>query len=381
MTTRFCDTAPLAGVTEMPDGSLRVDARAARTGVQMYLAREIGLTGDRLVPVYRPEDVVFDRRAIEGFASVPVTVGHPAAPVTADNWRDVAVGETEQDIVRDGEHVRVSFRVRDAAAVAGIKAGLRDISMGYYSGVTLRDGVAPDGTPYEAVQTGPIQIDHLALVPRGRAMTTRIGDEAGDAGKDRAWGAAPITDARKEDVMATRKIMVDGLEVETTDAGATAIARLQKDAEAQAKRLADAEAAHKAALDAKAEEVGALKAALQEAKDALPTPAALERLAAERAALVADAKRLADGVETAGKSAADIRRAAVAARLGDAAMTGDDGKPITDAEVAGMFRALARTGAPADPARRAVADSRPPANDDGWGRAFATAGVQTRKEG
>lgn len=119
-----------------------------------------------------------------------------------------------------------------------------------------------------------------------------------------------------------RKIMVDGLQVETTDAGATAITKLQGQlADAMtAKEKADKE--HEEKMAEKDAEMAKKDAAIAKLEGDRLTDAAIDARVAARADLVAKALRVADGLAVAGLSDADIRKAAVAKVLGDAAIDG-----------------------------------------------------------
>lgn len=337
---QFTDSASVAGTRLTDEGYLVADAHCVRTGVQHYLACEIGLVGDGLVAVYRPESEVFHRDSLASFSHVPVTIDHPPAPVTPETWKDVAVGETGDEVLRDGERLRIPLIVKDAAAIAAIQAGKRDLSAGYTCTIDYTPGIAPDGTPYAAVQRG-IRANHLAVVAQGRAGNTRIGDGA------RNWGAAPIHDADNTEVsMTLRKIMVDGLQVETTDAGAQAIEKLQGEIKAKDAQIAADAKIHADDLAAKDEEIGALKADLKAAQDAAKID--VDKLVADRAALVEVVKALDDSIDVTGKTDSDLRKAAVAAKLGDA-MVAD----ASEAEITGMFKAIAKDNKPVD----AVADA------------------------
>ena len=72
----------------------------------------------------------------------------------------------------------------------------------------------------------------------------------------------------------------------------------------------------------------------QKLKDAEVTPAKLQVLADARAKVIADAKRIAPEIVTDGKTDAEIRKAAVAVKLGDAASA------LSDAAIEGAFVAL-----------------------------------------
>lgn len=333
---RFTDAAEITGTRRTADGYLIADIRCARTGVQQYRASEIGLTGDAAIGVYRPEEAVFAKDSLATYAHKPVTVQHPPQAVTADNWREYAVGDIGEEVARDGDFVRVSIKVMDAAAIKAIEAGTREVSMGYVTPVLAQDGTAPDGTPYAAVQTGPIRINHLALVDRARGgKELRIGDGV------EGWGAAPITNdhSKKGTAMADlRTILVDGLSVETTDAGAQAITKLQ-DALKGAQTTHDAKVEGLegtiATMTKDAEAKDGKIAALQKALDAATSPAAIADAAKKRADAMAAGKKAGYSEEDmAEMDDAAIRRAVVVKSLGDSA------KDMTDAAVDGAFAVI-----------------------------------------
>lgn len=118
----------------------------------------------------------------------------------------------------------------------------------------------------------------------------------------------------------------------------------------QAKALADAKAEHDKALAAKDAEIAAKDAEITDLKGRVLTDADLDARVQARAELVAKAKALVKDVDTAGKSDADIRKAAVSAVLGDAAIAD---KP--DAYVQARFDILLED-AKKDPVRKALGD-------------------------
>jgi hypothetical protein len=78
---------------------------------------------------------------------------------------------------------------------------------------------------------------------------------------------------------------------------------------------------------------------------------------AVRARLVAEARRIGgEALAVDGRGEAEIRRAAVAARIGDAA------RDMSDAAIEGAFRVLATTAVRPDPLRQVLAE-RPVAGD------------------
>lgn len=154
-----------------------------------------------------------------------------------------------------------------------------------------------------------------------------------------------------------RKVLVDGLQVETTDAGAAAIEKLTKDLASSAAKLADAVSAHNTAIAAKDEEIGKLKADLKTAQDAAKID--IDKLVADRAELVKAVNAIDARIDVAGKTDADLRKAAVASRLGDEMV-----KDVSDAEIVGMFKAIAKDTGSADPVRSAITNLKPVAGND-----------------
>lgn len=351
----FTDMAPLSGARLTADGYLVANVRCARTGCQQYRASDLGMTGNDVVTVFRPEATVFAKDSLATFAGKPVTMGHPEGAVSADNWRALAVGDIGTEIARDGEYVTVPLKLMDAAAIKAVMDGTREISMGYSVGIEMQDGVAPDGTPYQAIQTGHLRVNHLAIVSAARGgANLRIGDSA------EPWGASPLSPDRKDigmtdtpmktvvlgDKAAVTVPVTDALTIEAFKDAATA---------ASAKLVADhatALATKDAALATKDAEITALKAKVLDG-------GALDKLVSDRADLIGKAKAITAGIVTDGKSAAEIKRATVIAKAG-AAMS-DKSEAYLDA----MFDILATDAAKnSDPAAKALADGTAPVLTD-----------------
>lgn len=150
-----------------------------------------------------------------------------------------------------------------------------------------------------------------------------------------------------------RKMLVDGLQVETTDAGAAAIEKLLNDKKTLESRLADADKAHQAAIAAKDAELAKKDAAIDAEKAKVLSDADLDKRVQERADLITVAKAIAKDVKTEGLSDAAIRKAVVVAKIGDSAIAGK-----TDAYIDARFDLLVEDAAKgaADPFARVVAD-------------------------
>ncbi len=330
-TVKFNDRATIGSTRKTADGYLATEAFAVRTGIQLYRGSEVGLAQD-VVRVYRPESEVRDVKAMATFSHAPITLGHPDMMVDASNWSELAKGEVSTEAEWHDNKIKLPLIVKDAAAISAIEGGTRELSAGYLCTLDMTPGVTPEGEAYDAVQRD-IRINHIAIVPKGRAGSEcRIGDAD-------AWGASPVTDADKEKKMTLRKVLVDGLEVETTDAGATAIDKLTKTiADANAK-LADAEAKHAAAIAAKDKDLAARDAEIADLKKAALTDAQIDARVAARADLIAKAKTIDEKVVTDGKTDMEIRRAV----LGDAV------KDKSDAYVEAAFDIKAKDAGEADP--------------------------------
>lgn len=340
---RFTDAAAIAGTRRTQDGYLVAEVRCARTGCQEYLGAELGFADRDRIVVYRPEAAVFAKESLATFAHKPVTLGHPAQDVSPDTWKSVAVGDVGEEIARDGEFVRVSLKLMDAAAIKAVEDGVRELSMGYRTPIVLGDGAAPDGTRYQATMTGPITINHLALVPRARGGSQlRIGDDAS------AWGASPtfVSDQKEDPMSDTLKTVVLGDKAVQIAAADASVLDAYK--AAQDKRLADAQADHEKAIAAKDAALAKAEADRDAAKAKVLSDADLDARVAARAALIDTAKRIAPEVKAQGLSDAALRKAVVVAKLGDAV----SGK--SDAYIDARFDILAEDAAKADPVADAM---------------------------
>lgn len=360
---KFTDKVSITGTRKRDDGYLVVDARIARTGIQRYLGSEVGKPNLPFVDVYRPPEQVFAADAMASFAHRPVTDDHPTQAVTADNWKQLAVGQTSDEIRKDGDFLRVPLMVADADTIAKVETGKRELSAGYTCDLEFTAGVTPDGATYDAIQTN-IRSNHVAIVQAGRAgKECRIGD--GDS--TQTWGLSPITtqtkDSSKMDNL--RNMMVDGLPVQTTDAGAIAIDKLTADrTKLQADLAASKEETAKAKKE-KEEEVAKKDAAIADAESKILDQAGIDKLVADRVALESTAKAIHKDVKTVGVADTDLKKAVVLAKLGDDALKMADGKDDTyvTAFVDARFATLAEDASKNnDQFRDAVAGGAPTAN-------------------
>src|SRR4029077_20364890 len=116
---------------------------------------------------YRSPEAVFSPDAVHSYTPLPITLEHPGMPVSAANWKKHAVGETGDEVLRDGGTVRVPMMLRDSKAIQLVKDGKRQLSVGYGCDLSWGDGVTPEGEQYNAVQSN-IRANHLAIVTQAR---------------------------------------------------------------------------------------------------------------------------------------------------------------------------------------------------------------------
>lgn len=374
---KITDSVTLGDARVNDAGYLEANARTARVGIQQYLGVEMGRPDLDVVNVYRDESEVFKKLSLDTFSKIPITLDHPAEPVTAANWKDVAVGTTGDEVLRDGEYLKIGLKITDAEAVKAIQNGKRELSVGYSTDIIWEDGVAADGTPYQARQTN-IAANHIAIVDRGRAGSkARIGDGAWGASpfiEDKP-GLAPITKSNKGDTMsdALKTVVLGDKAVQVSVADVAAIEAFKADS---AKALADAKAEHDKAIAAKDAELAKKDAEIDDLKGKVLDAAALDKLVQARGDLIATAKAIAADVKVEGLSDAEIRKAVVVAKLGDEAV-----KDKAEAYIDARFDILAEDAAKnADPVRDALKGGVKTVANDAWNDAvFASAGVQMKK--
>lgn len=343
------DSVALSDVKISDAGFLEANARTARAGVQRYRGFEVGRDDLEHVDILRDEGEVFAKPSLESFSKIPLCLDHPPEAVTSANWRKYAVGTTGDEVLRDGQFLKIGLKITDADAIDAVQVGKRELSVGYSADVVWGDGIAPDGTPYQARQT-QIVANHIAIVSAGRAgRQCRIGDSWADISNPEPKGLPAMT---------LKSVTVDGIPIETTDQGATVIATLQQRLADSANALASEKAAHVATLAARDKELGTKDAEINRLKAETLDATKLDQIVAERSDVIGKAKLIAKDLDCAGKSIADIRRAAVIKKLGDALV-----KDRSDDYCEALFDGLAASTKPDDPLRDALRSGLQPAMD------------------
>ncbi len=290
------------------EGYLIVPARISRTGIQEYLAVEMGLT-DRdpsdIIKVYRPDEEVFKEESLSSFANKPVTDNHPPELVDSMNFKTYGVGFSGPEVIQDGSFAKTTLYVTDESAIKAIESGKVELSNGYTADIDWTPGVTPDGENYDAVQRN-IKGNHIAIVERGRAgHACRVADNSITSG----------------DKLAMAKITIDGVDFEVSDQAAQAVGKLQArltDAEKTAEEKDEEMKAKEDEMEEKAKEAkkteDSLKAKIDDMESKIPNAETLDKMVADRISLVDTIRKVAPEVKWEGKDSNTLMREVVAVK-------------------------------------------------------------------
>lgn len=289
------------------EGFLVVPAKIARTGIQEYLAFEMGLK-DRdpteTVRVFRPEEEVFSDTSLTSFANKIVTDDHPSELVNADNAKKLQIGFSGPEVTKDGIFATTVLHITDSEAIKKIEDGKVELSNGYTSDIEWISGVTSEGDTYDAIQRN-IKGNHIALVTKGRCgPACKVSDNLPD-------------DNDKEPKMAT--VTIDGVDFEMSDQAAQATRKLQGRVDDAEKKAKDVEEEMKKKEDEVEEAKSAakktedtLQAKLDDAAAKAPTPEMLDTLVENRIATRDAALKICPDLKWEGKDCETIRKEVVA---------------------------------------------------------------------
>jgi hypothetical protein len=155
-----------------PEGYLLCkDIPFARTGFQLYKAKDLGLDGnpDRKVKVYRRYDEVFNPATLASFEGKTVTSPHPPTFLNPDNDSTYYKGHVQNvrqgPKLSDGEHSLLGdIVIKDSRLISQVESNaINELSAGYQCAYE-QDPHTPD--IYYQVE---IRGNHVAVVPSGRA--------------------------------------------------------------------------------------------------------------------------------------------------------------------------------------------------------------------
>jgi hypothetical protein len=287
------------------EGFLKVPGRVARTGIQEYLARELGLDGDpmRVVRVYRPEDEVFNDASLGTYDASDVTNNHPHSLVTAATYKGVAVGVVRGPGRRDGDFVICDLIVKDQKTIDEIIGGKCELSAGYTAIYDETPGVTEDGQAYDYIQRD-IKINHVAIVERARAgANARVFDH--NPGGNTMPVIITTDSGRSVDVAdpANAQVVADSFDrllKRATDAESKAD-KAQATADKAAEDLAEArKASNDEAINARVVLIGSTQAQARKIAGDSFTCDSLDVIEIKRAALAVKRPKMAWGDKSAG---------------------------------------------------------------------------------
>lgn len=221
------DFAPITGSESTPEGYLRVWCRAARTGTQLYRRADGSQTRE-----YRPPEEVSSPESLSTFGMKPATWGHPPVLLDSANTKQFQVGYSGSQVRYNDGFVEVALVVTDQDAIEKIKRkDATEVSAGYKVDFDPTPGFTPEGEEYAGIQRN-IRVNHIAIVPRGRAgpevrlLLDRM-DAADAVAESSEHEMAPQSSSTASPVMATVKL--DGLEIDLPAEAASAVQSYSRD--------------------------------------------------------------------------------------------------------------------------------------------------------
>ncbi len=207
--------AALAKPEQTREGFWRVEGRVARTGIQHYHDAAGGTRAE-----FRSDEEV--KKSLPGFLLSPLTNAHPPALVTADTARQYVSGAVGAAELHADGWVTAPIIVYDKAAIAAMKAGRAQLSVGYTATVIDEPGEW-NGERYDSRQVD-ITVNHVALVDAARAgPDARLRLDAGDAATPGLACDTQPALASDQGVNAMANVIkVDGFQFEVNDPNAQA---------------------------------------------------------------------------------------------------------------------------------------------------------------
>ena len=148
-----------------PEGILRAGAVLTRSGPITYLRSEIGLDGEGSVTVERTLETLAHPRTLASLRGAPLTLLHPSESgepdgvVTPDNARGLVVGAVAGEPRVTGDQIVADVTIWDAEALDALDTGTSELSVGYVFNLDENT----------MTTRGPMLINHVAMVPDGRA--------------------------------------------------------------------------------------------------------------------------------------------------------------------------------------------------------------------
>lgn len=302
-----------------PEGYLKcVNVRLGKAPqVRQYYAYEFpnleGFSADQTINVYTPAEELFKPNAIKSWDGVDATDYHPPKnEINAANWKDYHIGYCE-NVRQEGEYLLGDLLIKDKDSIDLIQNNERlEMSLGYGATLVLEQGIAPDGTVYQAKFINFIG-NHVALVKYGRCGgDCRIGDQKQTPPEGKTMEV--IVNGMRFDI-GDNKPLADALKIQQEQIDNLKAAKL-KVGDKQFS-IGDELNAVQAVVDQLHTDKTTLEQKVGDLEKNQMTPEKLEQAATERAAVIADAKALVPTVKTEGCTCEQIKRDVLAAKAGD----------------------------------------------------------------
>jgi uncharacterized protein len=268
-------------------GFLHVNVTLCRSGIQEYVGRELGLTGNdagKFFNVLRPPDEVTKQDSLDTYKNLVVTDEHPNERwVDLDNVKFLQRGQVSNiniDNSQEEVHLKGSMVITDQGLIEKAQNGKVEVSLGYAFKLVAEDGVY-NGVPYQFKYTEMVA-NHLSVVSKGRCGSS-----------------CSITNDKKHDIIVDEikkqqgvpvKVKINGKEFDVSDeVGAAIMAERKASTDMEADMEKEKEEAHKSndALQAK---VDTLEGKLSKANDSQMSDSDLNQMVTDRANLVAFAR-------------------------------------------------------------------------------------------
>jgi len=275
-------------------GFLHVNVTLCRSGIQEYVGRELGLTGNdagKFFNVLRPPDEVTKQESLDTYKNLVVTDEHPNKRwVDLENVKFLQRGQVSNidiDNSQDEVHLKGSMVITDQGLIEKAQNGKVEVSLGYAFKLVAEDGVY-NGVSYQFKYTDMIA-NHLSVVSKGRCGSS-----------------CSITNDKKHDIIVDEikkqqgvpvKVKINGKEFDVSDEIAEALKaerksstdemdEVKKKVEDEADKVEETEKSNDA-LQAK---VDTLEGKLSKANDSQMSDADLNQMVTDRANLVAFAR-------------------------------------------------------------------------------------------
>lgn len=150
------------------EGYLEATSAITCVGVQHYNGRLFGRDSDDIIGVFRPPETVFHKDTIASARLKPLTREHPDEDVTSRNNKKLAVGTLGETVEPIGDgRLGAKIIITDEEIIKEVEDGTVETSAGYMATLIEEKGVH-DGQEFDFKFDGPMIINHLAIVDKGR---------------------------------------------------------------------------------------------------------------------------------------------------------------------------------------------------------------------